>query len=78
MLGDALSIALGNLHRALKDPAYNFFVHTTPEREEDADHYHWHFEILPKISTPAGLELGTGIDVITVAPESVSGLLNDE
>ncbi|PJE64789.1 MAG: hypothetical protein COU90_00790 [Candidatus Ryanbacteria bacterium CG10_big_fil_rev_8_21_14_0_10_43_42] len=76
-LGDALSKALGMLHRTLKDPAYNFFIHTTPENEENTDHYHWHFELLPKISTPAGLELGTGLDVIAVAPEQVPGLLND-
>lgn len=72
---EALRVALGKLHVALDDPAYNFFIHTASTHAV-ADHYHWHLEILPKVSMPAGLELGTGVDVTVVRPEDVPHLLS--
>lgn len=74
-LTESLIEMLKRLHRVLGDPAYNFFIHTTPANMPDVEHYHWHLEILPKISVPAGLELGTGIDVSVVPPEEVPKLL---
>lgn len=72
---EALTTALRKLGTALKDPAYNFFIHTTPTTN-NMDHYHWHLEILPKTSVIAGLELGSGVDVVTVKPEDVPFLLS--
>jgi UDPglucose--hexose-1-phosphate uridylyltransferase len=36
---------------------------------------HWHIEVLPRLTTLAGLELGAGYYVNTLAPESAAGLL---
>jgi len=72
---DALTTALRKLDRALEDPAYNFFIHTSPTTDT-TEHYHWHLEILPKTSVQAGLELGTGVDVTVVKPEDVPSLLS--
>jgi UDPglucose--hexose-1-phosphate uridylyltransferase len=36
---------------------------------------HWHIEVLPRLSTLAGLELGAGYYVNTLAPESAAGML---
>lgn len=72
---EALVHALGRLYAVLHDPAYNFFIHTTPANANNAAHYHWHLEILPKISVPAGLELGAGVDVTVIKPEDVPNLL---
>src|SRR3989344_4791659 len=71
---DALAMALRKLGAALEDPAYNFFIHTAPTGDH-MEHYHWHMEILPKTSVPAGLELGAGVDVTVVKPEDVPSLL---
>jgi UDPglucose--hexose-1-phosphate uridylyltransferase len=35
----------------------------------------WHLELLPRLATPAGLELGAGIWVNTVAPEDAAAEL---
>lgn len=75
LCADALATALGKIYRALANPPYNFFIHTAPVGNGKA-HYHWHLEILPKLSVPAGLELGTGVDVVVVAPEDVPQLLS--
>ena len=72
----ALVVVLGKLYKSLDNPAYNFFIHTAPVHTDRAIHYHWHLEIQPKVSIPAGLELGTGIDVVVVAPEDVPEILS--
>lgn len=73
---NALRVALGKLFYGLKNPDYNFFLHTAPTGEISVyHHYHWHLEILPKTAIWAGFEVGTGIEVSTIAPESAAGFL---
>jgi UDPglucose--hexose-1-phosphate uridylyltransferase len=38
---------------------------------------HWHFEVVPRLSVLAGLELGAGYHVNTLAPESAAGILRE-
>jgi UDPglucose--hexose-1-phosphate uridylyltransferase len=38
---------------------------------------HWHIEVLPRLSVLAGLELGAGYFVNTLAPESAAGVLRE-
>lgn len=73
---DALQKALLKLEKKLSDPDYNFFIHTAPlDNNGKYKHYHWHIEILPKFSTSAGVELGTGIEITVVDPEVAAKIL---
>ena len=74
-LAEALWQALHRLCKGLKDPAYNFFIHTAPCDGKNYKYYHWHIEILPKTNTWAGIELGTGVEIISVKPEDVAKFL---
>ncbi|MFC1594905.1 DUF4931 domain-containing protein [Patescibacteria group bacterium] len=74
-LADALVTSLGKLYKGLNNPAYNFFVHTAPIEYKKYKHYHWHLEILPKTSIFAGVELGTGVEVVAVSPEETAEYL---
>jgi len=75
-LANALRVSLAKLHRGLKNPDYNFFIHTAPVADsEEFHHYHWHLEILPKTAIWAGFEIGTGIEISTIAPESAAEFL---
>ncbi len=71
----ALSEAMKKIKKALQDPDYNYFLHTAPIDGEDYAHYHWHLEILPKTSTLAGFEMGTGIFISTIEPEKAAAFL---
>lgn len=72
----ALQNVLLKIEKKLKDPDYNFFIHTAPIRDKQKyGHYHWHIEILPKISTSAGFELGTGIEITVVDPDEAAKIL---
>lgn len=73
---DALQAVLKKLKKNLKDPDYNFFIHTAPIREKERYKiYHWHIEIVPKTNINAGFELGTGVEVNEVDPDTAAKLL---
>lgn len=75
-LANALRVALGKLYQGLGNPDYNFFIHTSPVKHSgNFRHYHWHVEILPKTSIWAGFEIGTGIEISTLTPESAAAFL---
>lgn len=75
-MAQALHVALAKIYKNLQNPSFNFFLHTAPAiKNLDYNHYHWHFEILPKMSAFGGFDIGTGIDIITVAPETATAIL---
>jgi UDPglucose--hexose-1-phosphate uridylyltransferase len=59
----ALSVLLGN-------PSYNLLLRTAPIGDEDVRYLHWYFVIVPRTSTPAGFEMGSGIYINPAPPES--------
>ncbi|TSC78176.1 MAG: hypothetical protein G01um101433_372 [Parcubacteria group bacterium Gr01-1014_33] len=72
----ALRIALAKIAQGLENPDYNFFLHTAPIKDEKKhSHYHWHLEIVPKTAIWAGFEIGTGIEISTIAPEDAAEFL---
>ncbi|PIQ74615.1 MAG: galactose-1-phosphate uridylyltransferase [Candidatus Portnoybacteria bacterium CG_4_8_14_3_um_filter_44_10] len=74
-LAEALKVALGKIYKALNDPPFNFFIHTSPCDGKDYAHYHWHLVIFPKTSVWAGFELGAGIEISTIEPEKAAEYL---
>lgn len=79
-LGEILLLVLKKIQVALKNPDYNFFIHTAPLEDTAIDvheFYTWHIEILPKISTFGAFELGSGIDVNVIDPDEAAKLLRE-
>ncbi len=74
-LAQALRQSLRKLHEGLHDPPYNFYLHTAPLKGDHEAFYHWHLEILPKLTTWAGFELGTGIMINVTRPEEAAAFL---
>lgn len=61
------------LEQILEHPAYNMLLNLAPTQDRDKDH--WFIEIFPRLNHLAGYELGTGIWVNPVAPETAVKLL---
>jgi len=57
------------LHRGLDNPDFNLMVDTTTTEDEEDPYYHWHIRIVPRLTTIAGFEMGSGIYINTVLPE---------
>jgi UDPglucose--hexose-1-phosphate uridylyltransferase len=66
---------LARLYHALGDPDYNYIIRSSPVGDEDTRHLHWYMVIIPKISIPAGFEIGSGIYINSVAPEESAEIL---
>ncbi|HAH31583.1 MAG TPA: galactose-1-phosphate uridylyltransferase [Elusimicrobia bacterium] len=75
-LASILKNTLGRLYATIPEFSYNLVVHTMPVQEPRAAHYHWHIEIMPKLSQVAGFEWGTGFYINTVSPEDAAAMLN--
>ena len=68
---------LMRLDAVLDHPAYNLMIHTSPIGEEINDHYHWHIEIIPKLTKIAGFEWGTGFYINPTPPEEAARFLRE-
>lgn len=74
-IAECLQVSINRMKKALACD-YNFFVHTSPiANKSHYHHYHWHIELLPKLTHLAGFELNTGITVNTVDPDHAAKLL---
>ena len=74
-LGEVLRTVLGKLHRLHDNPDYNLIVRSHPLESRANRHYHWYILIIPKLATPAGFELGTGIYINSTPPEEAAAIL---
>jgi len=68
---------LRRMNRMLLSPPYNLLIHTAPLNEPAGDFYHWHVEIIPKLTKVAGFEWATGFYVNPTSPEEAAQVLRD-
>jgi UDPglucose--hexose-1-phosphate uridylyltransferase len=76
-LSDAMQQTLGRLYRCVANPPYNYIIHTAPYDAKVGHFYHWHIEIIPRLSQVAGFEWGSGFYINTVPPEDAARYLRD-
>jgi UDPglucose--hexose-1-phosphate uridylyltransferase len=72
-----LKTTLFKLYKGLNNPDYNYILHTAPIKDEHEDYFHWHLQILPRLVTPAGFELGTGMFINTALPEETADFIRN-
>jgi UDPglucose--hexose-1-phosphate uridylyltransferase len=68
---------LARIYRGLDDPDYNFIIRSAPVGDENAKYFHWYMLIIPKLTTPAGFEIGTGIYINVTYPEQCAEFLRN-
>lgn len=66
---------LQTFHLKLGDPDFNLVIRTAPFSDEDEEYYHWYIQIYPRLTTIAGFELGSGINITTAVPEETAKFL---
>lgn len=72
-----LSETLRRMNRVLNDPPYNYVLHTPSFSGLEGEHYHWHIEIMPKLTKVAGFEWGTGFYINPTPPEEAAEYLRE-
>jgi len=61
---------LNKMQTELAGIPYNFALHTSPKG--GSKYYHFHVEIMPRVATHAGYELGEGAYIVDVSPETAA------
>lgn len=83
-LGVILCTSMKKLGTVLKNPPYNFIIHTAPNRVPRRNHwhtlgedYHWHIEVMPRLTSVSGFEWGSGFYVVGTSPEDAAKYLRE-
>jgi UDPglucose--hexose-1-phosphate uridylyltransferase len=74
-LAEALKDSLNRIRVALNNPSFNFIIHTSPVGNEYDEVFHWHIEIIPKITRVAGFEWGSGFYINPTRPEDAASFM---
>ncbi|RTZ93539.1 MAG: galactose-1-phosphate uridylyltransferase [Deltaproteobacteria bacterium] len=76
-LAEILSRTLKRIDEVLDDPPYNMVFHTAPLLDKELPYFHWHIEIIPKVTRVAGFEWGTGFYINPTPPEQSAAYLRE-
>jgi UDPglucose--hexose-1-phosphate uridylyltransferase len=76
-LSKTLRDILMRMNVVLENPAYNMVIHTSPVQEAANEYYHWHLEVMPKLTKVAGFEWGTGFYINPTPPEESAHFLRE-
>jgi UDPglucose--hexose-1-phosphate uridylyltransferase len=73
-LAEAFKEILSRFYKKLKNPAYNFYLHTAP-MDKEYPYFHWYFSVLPRRYSLAGFEIGAEMEILTTSPEEQAEFL---
>jgi UDPglucose--hexose-1-phosphate uridylyltransferase len=77
-LGRSLVTLLRRVKTAFDDPPYNLVLHTAPARRRGDPALHWYWQLTPRMTRQAGLEVGTSLHVNPLPPEDVAAMLRND
>ncbi|MDP3999958.1 MAG: HIT domain-containing protein [bacterium] len=79
-LSRVLNLVFRRLDRIAGIPPYNAYIRTAPvgADEKRLRGFRWHIDILPHLAIPGGLEISTGLTVVTVFPEDAAHALRQD
>jgi UDPglucose--hexose-1-phosphate uridylyltransferase len=77
LLAGILQKTLKQIDNVLDLPPYNMMIHTSPFEEEENEYYHWHIEIIPKLTKIAGFEWGSGFYINPTPPEEAAKFMRE-
>jgi UDPglucose--hexose-1-phosphate uridylyltransferase len=76
-LARTLRAVLAKLHHGLGNPDFNFTIRSAPAEYAGVKHFHWYLSIIPRLTRVAGFELGSGMFINTVLPETAAEFLRN-
>lgn len=76
-LANVLRITLKKIYVGLGDPDYNFVITTSPVSDGEVHYEHCRLVIVPRLTTPAGFEIGSGIFINIMLPEEAAKFLRE-
>jgi UDPglucose--hexose-1-phosphate uridylyltransferase len=68
---------LRKIYFGLDDPDYNLVIRSILERSSDPRSFHWYLSVIPRVTQPAGFELGSGMFINASIPEKSAEFLRN-
>ncbi|MBN2735822.1 MAG: galactose-1-phosphate uridylyltransferase [Spirochaetales bacterium] len=68
-LAESISQSIKRLYACYEKPNYNMVIHSCMRYKQDEPQLHWYIQIMPRLSTPAGFEIGSRIPINSHIPE---------
>ncbi len=76
-LAQILQDVLKRVKKVLENPSYNYYLHTAPIGYANLACYHWHIEIIPKLTRSVGFEWATGLHIVPAFPQDSARYLRE-
>ncbi|MBF0511901.1 MAG: galactose-1-phosphate uridylyltransferase [Candidatus Omnitrophica bacterium] len=76
-LAQILQSVLQKIRKVLSNPSYNYYLHTAPTGYGHGESYHWHIEIIPKLTRSVGFEWATGLHIVPTFPQDAARYLRE-
>jgi UDPglucose--hexose-1-phosphate uridylyltransferase len=77
-LAQILQDVLKRVKKVLGNPSYNYYLHMAPIGYANPACYHWHIEIIPKLTRSVGFEWGTGLHIVPTFPQDAARFLRED
>jgi UDPglucose--hexose-1-phosphate uridylyltransferase len=77
-LSFVLRDCLSRLYKKLHDPDYNYVINTAARFRSGEPQLHWYLQIRPRLTTQAGFEIGSGININPSIPEEDAEFLRKD
>lgn len=76
-LASILKSTISKLYYGLNNPDFNYTIRSIPVKEDGSAYFHWYLSIVPRITLPAGFEVGSGIFINSSLPEESAEFLRN-
>ncbi len=72
-----LKTMLAKLYYGLNDPDYNYTIRSNRPQDFASEYFHWYISVVPRLSTAAGFEMGSGMFINSAMPEKSAEFLRN-
>jgi UDPglucose--hexose-1-phosphate uridylyltransferase len=69
---EMVRFVLGRYREEFDDPPINYFIHSAPCGGGEYPFFHWHMEVVPRLTNLGSFELGTHMTINIVTPETAT------
>jgi len=84
-LSEVMVKVFASLYVGLNDPSYNYYILSAPcddtssvREHKGYKNFRWHIQVMPRLNTWGGFEMGTGLEITTALPEDSAAFLREQ
>ncbi|MBI3592091.1 MAG: HIT domain-containing protein [Nitrospirae bacterium] len=76
-LASNLKAVMSRLYHGLANPDFNYIIKSGKPSQTDSEYIHWYLTVVPRIAMTSGFELGSGMFINPILPETSAAFLRN-